>query len=226
MPGPAKPPSLPEQLATTPLSGANADYVEALYEQYLTDPAWIDPTWRSYFDALPAGSPNERAHGPIIAAVAARTQAAPSASAARAAAAAPGGGASEKQAAVSRLMQIYSNRGHLIAQIDPLGLLQRPRPRVLDLDYAGLSDADLDTEFYTATRNEWIGRRATLREIIARLETVYCGHIGAEFAHVSNTDERLWLQDEFQLGRMQHRFSIEEQRNLLWQLTAAEGLER
>ena len=75
-----------------------------------------------------------------------------------------------------------------------------------------------------ATNGSPSGRR--LREIIARLEAVYCGHIGAEFAHVSDTDERLWLQDEFQLGRMQYRFSAEEQRNLLWQLTAAEGLER
>ncbi len=43
---------------------------------------------------------------------------------------------------------------------------------------------------------------------------------------MSDTDERLWLQDEFQLGRMQQRFSAEEQRNILWHLTAAEGLER
>ena len=56
--------------------------------------------------------------------------------------------------------------------------------------------------------------------------TSIAGTIGAEFAHVSNSDERLWLQDEFQAGRMQHRFSVEERRNLLWQLTAAEGLER
>src|ERR1022692_4033463 len=216
------PPSLLEQLASTPLSGANASYVEALYEQYLRDPASVDAAWRSYFDALPSRGGPERAHSPVIAAVAARTQAGPLA----AASPAPAGVASEKQAAVSRLMQIYSNRGHLIAHIDPLGLQQRSRPRVLDLDYAGLSDADLDTEFYTASRNEWIAKRATLREIVARLEAVYCGHIGAEFAHVSDTDERLWLQDQFQLGRMQYRFPAEERRNLLWQLTAAEGLER
>ena len=216
------PPSLLEQLASTPLSGANASYVEALYEQYLRDPASVDAAWRSYFDALPSRGGPERAHSPVIAAVAARTQAGPLA----AASPAPAGVASEKQAAVSRLMQIYSNRGHLIAHIDPLGLQQRSRPRVLDLDYAGLSDADLDSEFYTASRNEWIAKRATLREIVARLEAVYCGHIGAEFAHVSDTDERLWLQDQFQLGRMQYRFPAEERRNLLWQLTAAEGLER
>ena len=215
------PPSLPELLASTPLSGANATYVEALYEQYLQNPDRIDPVWRAYFDALPPSSAPEQAHGPVIASVAARTQAGMAN-----AAPAPAVAASVKQAAVSRLMQIYSNRGHLIAHIDPLGLLQRPRPRVLDLDYAGLSEADLDTEFYTTSRNDWIPAHASLREIIARLEHVYCGHIGAEFAHVSNSDERLWLQDEFQLGRMQHRFSAAERRNLLGQLTAAEGLER
>src|ERR1700683_714832 len=216
------PPSLPELLASTPLSGANAPYVEALYEQYLRSPDGVDPAWRRYFDTLSPAAAAEQAHSAIIAAVAARTKAGRGSASVTPTAADAG----EKQAAVSRLVQIYSNRGHLIAHIDPLGLLQRPRPRVLDLDYAGLSEADLDTEFYTASRSDWMPRRARLRDIIVRLEQVYCGHIGAEFAHVSDTDERLWLQDEFQRGRMQHRFSVEERRNLLGQLTAAEGLER
>ena len=207
MPGPPKLPSLSEQLASTPLSGANAGYVEALYEQYLRIPPGSIRAGAAISMRCRPDRRGERAHGPVIAAVAARTQAGRLRTRRQRPRLRREASASEKQAAVSRLMQIYSNRGHLIAQIDPLGLLQRPRPRVLDLDYAGLSDADLDTEFYTASRNEWIAQRATLREIIARLETVYCGHIGAEFAHVSNTDERLWLQDEFQLGRMQHRFS-------------------
>ncbi len=215
------PPSLIEQLAGTPLAAGNAAYVEALYEQYLLNPQSVDSAWRSTFDALPSSGQAERAHSGVIASVAARTQ-----SGALPATTLPAGVASEKQAAVSRLMQIYSNRGHLIATLDPLGLTQRPRPRVLELEYAGLSPADLDTEFYTASRNEWIPKRASLKEIIARLEHIYCGHIGAEFAHVSDTEERLWLQDEYQLGRMQYRFSPEERRNLLGQLTAAEGLER
>src|SRR5579872_6987053 len=187
------PDSVSEQLAGTPLLAASADYLEALYEQYLRRPDSVDPAWRAYFSSVPP-----------VKAVA----------------------ANEKQAAVARLVQIYGNRGHLIAQIDPLGLLQRPRPRVLTLEYAGLSSADLDTEFYTTSRTDWIPKQATLREIIARLEHIYCGPIGAEFAHVSDTDERLWLQDEFQLGRMQQRFSSEERRAMLAELTAAEGLER
>ena len=50
----------------------------------------------------------------------------------------------EKQSAVSRLIQFYAHRGHLIADIDPLGLMQRPTPRVLDPAYVGLTDADMD----------------------------------------------------------------------------------
>ena len=65
-----------------------------------------------------------------------------------------------------------------------------------------------------------------LREILAQLEYIYAGTIGAEFAHVSDSQERLWLQDQFQAGRVGHSFSVDERRNILWQLTAAEGLER
>ena len=65
-----------------------------------------------------------------------------------------------------------------------------------------------------------------LRDILAQLQFIYAGTIGAEFAHMSDSEERLWLQDEFQEGRLRHRFSADERRNILWQLTAAEGLER
>ena len=206
-------PTLAELNASTPLSGGNAPYVEELYELYLREPGAVSTQWRNYFDALPKTAGAEQPHGPIVAATAAN-------------ATASADSASEKQGAVSRLIQTLSNRGHLIANIDPLGLMKRERPRVLDPGYVGLSDADLDTEFYTGSRNDWMPKRASLREITARLEKVYCGTIGAEFAHVSDTDERLWLQDEFQLGRMQQRFTVEERRNIFWQLTAAEGLER
>jgi len=127
---------------------------------------------------------------------------------------------------VSRLIQVWINRGHLLASIDPLALSPRPRPRVLDLDYFGLTPADLDTEFFTGSRTEAVPKRMKLRDILAQLQHIYAGNVGAEFAHVSDSEERLWLQDEFQEGRLKHRFSTEEQRNILWQLTAAEGLER
>jgi 2-oxoglutarate dehydrogenase E1 component len=212
-------PSLSEWIASTPLAAGNAPFVEALYEAYLSDPQSVSAPWRGWFDALRGNSTSEQAHRPIVAALASQLATPRRAGTGE-------GAASEKQGAVSRLLQTFSNRGHLMARIDPLGMMHRPRPRVLDPAYLGLSESDLDTEFYTGSRNDWIARRASLREILARLEQVYCGSIGAEFAHVSNTDERLWLQDEFQLGRIQQRYSPEQRRNIFWQLTAAEGLER
>ena len=208
-------------LAPTPLFGGNAAFLDTLYEQYLRDPASVEERWRTYFEQLPGERRNERAQGPIEAELAARARDP------RLPAAAAGpveGGA--RQAAVSRLIQIWINRGHLIARLDPLGLTQRPRPHVLDLDYFGLSAADLDTEFFTGSRTRAVPQRMKLREILGELEAIYGGSVGAEFAHVSNSDERLWLQDRFQDGRLEHRFTPDEKRNILWQLTAAEGHER
>ncbi len=216
-----------ELLASTPLSGGNAPYVEALYEQFLADPQSVEERWRDYFRQLRDGQARdgghpEQIHSAIQAGIAQR---AARPRVALPAASAPGDAAA-KQGAVSRLVQIYSNRGHLIANLDPLGLTRRERPRVLELGYFGLTDADLDTEFLTGSRPSQLSPRLKLREILAQLEYAYCDTIGAEFAHVSNTEERLWLQDEYLVGRLQGKLTTDEQRNLLWQLSAAEGLER
>jgi 2-oxoglutarate dehydrogenase E1 component len=218
--------SLRALLESSPLGAGNAPYVESLYEQFLADPDSVDPAWRDYFRSLGGG--NDSAHGPIREALAERA-ARPSVAAAAptsAVAAAASGDVSAKQASVARLVQVYANRGHLLADIDPLGLMRRPVPEVLELKHFGLSDADLDTEFYTGSRTAAIAKRMKLRDIIEQLRHIYCGAIGAEFAHVSDSTERLWLQDRFQAGRVQNRFSNEERRTFLRHLTAAEGLER
>jgi 2-oxoglutarate dehydrogenase E1 component len=216
--------SFADQLATTALSGGNAAYIEDLYEQFLIDPNAVDPTWRETFRRVQDGATGEVAHDKIVERLLApRTAAAPPVDGTQMT---ESGGASAKQGAVSRLIQVYANRGHLVANLDPLGLQEKAKPYVLDLEYFGLSAADLDTEFFTGSRNQSIPERATLRKILADLKFIYTDTIGAEFAHVSDTEERLWLQDHFQLERMQRRFSPEEKKNILWQLTAAEGLER
>src|SRR5689334_13997524 len=140
--------SLTEWLASTPLSGGNAPYVEALYEQFLADPQSVDSKWRDYFQKLRDGAGAEQIHSAVQAGILQR------AGKPRLAAgtAAPGDDSAAKQGAVSRLVQIYANRGHLIAKLDPLGLQKRERPRVLELGYFGLTEADLDTEFLTGSR--------------------------------------------------------------------------
>jgi 2-oxoglutarate dehydrogenase E1 component len=217
-------PSLRELYESSPFSSAQAPYVEALHEQFLADPASLTAEWRKFFQGLgaAAGKPGLIAARPAVV-----TPARPRDSLLRATARNAAHGAdAEKQSAVSRLMQFYANRGHLIADIDPLGLMQRPVPRVLELSNVGLTDADLETEFYTGSRTSAVESQMKLREILAQLRQIYAGRAGAEFAHVSDAEERLWLQDRFQDGRLHHRFTKEEQLNLLWQLSAAEGLER
>jgi 2-oxoglutarate dehydrogenase E1 component len=208
-------------LEPTPLYGGNAEFLDALYELYLRDPASVDERWRTYFAQIaPAGG--DRPHGPVRAGIVAR------AAQPRTAATAPAGsaGGDLRQAAVSRLIQVWINRGHLVSTIDPLALKARPKPHALEPEHYGLTAADLDQEFFTGSHTEAVPKRMKLRDILAQLQYIYGGNIGAEFAHVSNSEERNWLRDEFQQGRLKARFSTDERRNILWQLTAAEGLER
>lgn len=221
--------SLRALLDSTPLGAGNAPYIESLYEQFLADPASVEPKWRDYFAGLgKAGGTTDVAHGPIRDALAKRAHSVNVAIGAPAAAAGTSvsSDAAAKQGAVARLVQVYSNRGHLVADIDPLGLMKRPVPEVLELSHFGLSNADLATEFFTGSRTEAIPKRMKLKDIVAQLRQIYCGTIGAEFAHVSNSTERLWLQNRFQEGRVTNRFSADEKKTFLRHLTAAEGLER
>ena len=132
----------------------------------------------------------------------------------------------EKQAAVARLIQVYSLRGHQIANIDPLGLMDRPTPGVLKLDYLGLTEADMDTEFHTGGLAGTGDVRMKLRDILALLQSIYCGEIGAEFAHISRARERLWLRKRFEQGATTESLSTAERLWILEQLTSAEGIER
>ena len=218
--------SLKEQYEQTPLFGGNANAVEALYEQFLADAASVPEGWKTYFESL--GDPEtEIAHSVIRESLLDGAKSGRRGTAVRPASfdgkpAPPG----EKQAAVARLIQVYSLRGHQVADIDPLGLLDRPVPGVLKLDYLGLTEADMDTEFYTGGLAGTQNQRMKLRDILSTLKRIYCGKIGAEFAHISRARERLWLRKRFEEGMARDTLSDEERRTILEQLTSAEGIER
>ena len=217
--------SIKEQLASTPLFGANASAVERLYEQYLADPGSVPDGWRDYFESM--GDPDaeivhskiredllaEASTGRRFGKVSTRTSGKPVTS-------------GEKQAAVARLIQVYSLRGHQIADLDPLGIMDRRVPGVLKLDYLGLTEADMDTEFSTGGLAGTGNERMKLRDILDLLKSIYCGKIGAEFAHVSRARERLWLRRRFEEGAASDTLSDEERLSTLEQLTGAEGIER
>ncbi len=183
-------------IESTPLSGGNADYVETLYEQFLADPASVRAGWREYFSRLAVGGraaklriARSRTASPSARACCARCRAADLRPQRTDDCEAGCGVAPDPGLRESR----PPGREHRSARP-----ARAPVRAVLDLDYFGLTDADLDTEFFTGSRVDEVPRRAKLREILAQLRHIYCGSIGAEFAHVSNTEERLWLQDEFQ----------------------------
>jgi len=218
--------SLKEQYASTPLFGGNAAAVEALYERYLQDAASVPATWRDYFAALGAAD-TEIAHSEIRDDLLRQAR---DGGRRKARIRPPGSGAGvspgAKQAAVARLIQVYSLRCHQIANIDPLGLMDRPVPGVLKLDYLGLTDADMDTEFHTGGLAGTGNERMQLRDILALLKSIYCGEVGAEFAHISRARERLWLRKRFEQGATAETLSVSERIWILEQLTSAEGIER
>jgi len=217
--------SLKDQYASSPLYGSNAAAVEALYEAFITDPDGVPEGWRRYFRTL-GSDQTEVLHTPVREKLirSARAERTNGVGVARKA---PGAvAANEKQAAVSRLIQVYSLRGHQIADLDPLGLTERHVPGVLKLDYLGLTESDMDTEFVTGGLASTADRRMKLRDILDLLKKIYCGTIGAEFAHVSRSRERLWLRKHFEQGMVSGGLDADERRWILERLTAAEGIER
>ena len=218
--------SLKEQYSSTPLFGGSATAVESLYEQYLRDAESVPAGWREYFTTLGAAD-TEIAHSDIRdELVQAARQGGRRKTKIRRSGSSSVAVSGEKQAAVSRLIQVYSLRGHQIANIDPLGLMSRRMPGVLKLDYLGLTEADMDTEFHTGGLAGTGDARMKLRDIIALLKSIYCGEIGAEFAHISRARERLWIRKRFEQGAARDTLSTEEKIWLLEHLTSAEGIER
>ena len=197
--------SLADQIATTALNGGNAGFIEELYELFLKDPAAVDPAWREYFTQL-AGNSAEVA--PIPGRERLLTEfgrpAAAQTAPAQTAAVGPAdlNETAAKQGAVSRLIQVYANRGHLIAASRPAGPAGT-RPTVCARAWS-ISACPTRTWRPSSTPAAATTRCRSAGEAAAtssrRSSSSTADTIGAEFAHVSDTEERLWLQDNFQLG--------------------------
>ncbi len=218
--------SLLKQFLQSSQLGANAAYIEDLYEQYLVDPDSVGPKWKAWFDGFKGREAGDVPHSVVIDAIA---------QAARAARKAPVAAAgddvdSRKQGAVLKLITAYRSRGHLRARIDPLGLLEQPPAPDLELGFHGLSDADLDREFSTApaggTSTFGGPARMRLRDLLSMLRATYCGPIGAEFMHIPDAEQRRWMYERLESAAGNFGRSADDKRRILERLTAAEGLER
>ncbi|MCL4202063.1 MAG: 2-oxoglutarate dehydrogenase E1 component [Pirellulaceae bacterium] len=194
----------------------NTSYIERLYADFSKNPESVPSDWRNWFERLAEGASDNH-----------HSQLGPSfrpASIFRP----PSGGdravlddklhLARLQERFDILVRNYRFRGHIIARVDPLGR-QNPRPFELDLDYYGISEADLDSQVSTkAIRGSNV---QTLREVIQRLEESYCGAIGAQFMHIDELETRRWLQRRMENRENRLRLNYQQQVRILTKLTDA-----
>jgi 2-oxoglutarate dehydrogenase E1 component len=127
----------------------------------------------------------------------------------------------EKQSRVIRLINMYRVRGHLLADLNPIGWEVLSHPE-LDLSYNGLTVWDLDREFLTDGLPG--PRKMSLRKVIDILRDAYCKTVGVDFMHISDPDQKHWIQNRFE--GQQEDLEREEKLHILDRLNAAESFER
>ncbi len=127
-----------------------------------------------------------------------------------------------KQVHVQTVINMYRVRGHLIADLDPLGARPPRMHQELDPATYGLTLWDLDREFLT---DGLAGRdRLTLGETLGILRDAYCRTVGVEYMHIQEPDQKRWIQDHVE--GVSTKLDQEEQRHILGRLNAAEAFER
>lgn len=229
---------------TSFLFGANAPFIEELYARFQNDPAQVDHEWRVFFEALNDQKSNVLAEvrGASWAPNGARVIDVPAEAAPAAAnrnvkgnghispSALAGKTDDEIKAAAldtaraRMLIRHYTIRGHLEADLDPLGLVRQAPHSELDPKTYGFTDADWDRPILIFGALA-LGESATLRQIMDRLRKTYCGKIGVEFMHISDPDKKAWIQERIEHIENHTEFTVEGRRMILQRVVEAEGLE-
>jgi len=211
--------SLLKQFSQSSQLGANAAFVEDLYEQYLVSPDSVDPKWKAYFDGFKGREAGDVPHSAVIDSIAQAGRLAT-----RGVVSVAAGAGDEREREVGRLITAYRSRGHLGADIDPLGLLPKPEAPDLELGFHHLTANDVKAEFSTGG----VGghERMKLGDLLALLKATYTGPIGAEFMHISDSEQRRWLYERLEKAGGKFGRSADDKKRILERLTAADGLER
>jgi 2-oxoglutarate dehydrogenase E1 component len=204
--------------ANSLLYGANAVFVEEVYEAYLENPASVTAEWRAYFDALPAAkAAQDIPHSPIQRAFAALSKRAQSADS-------PDVSHERKQVAVLQMINAHRFLGVRIANLDPLARHAKQEVPELTTAHYGFTEADMGTTFETGSLVA--AQRMTLGEIVQLLRLTYCSSIGAEYMYISDVKQKRWLQQRLEGSRGVGNYEAPKRREILQRLTAAETLER
>lgn len=214
------------------LSGTSTNYVEEMYESWRVDPNSVHKSWDVYFRQIDGGAPVGSAYvsPPSIASTGTLEPVARSAAPAVAATAETHLKEVEDHLSVQAIIRAYQQRGHNIADLDPLGIncadLSNEAPQDLYYQNYGLDEADLDREFRLPSTT-YIGGDAKalpLREIINRLESAYCNHIGCEYSFINDAVKVDWIKRKFETPNSL-RFSEVERRLILARLIRATRFE-
>jgi 2-oxoglutarate dehydrogenase E1 component len=212
-----------QMLGNSYLFGANAPFIEALYESYLRDPAAVEPRWRDYFDELQRLDPgaSDVSHFDV------QQRFAGLARERRPAAATvvinrPQLG--EKQFGVLQLIAAHRFQGARHADIDPLQRREKPLIPELDPAFYGLNEADQETLFNTGSL---VGpREMKLKDILQFVKDTYCRSIGVEYMYITDMAQKRWVQERLESVRATPSFDAEYRKHILERLTAAETLEK
>src|SRR5207342_3530060 len=182
-------------------------------------PSWARPNWPlSELDELNLGlDPTEATIEKVKAAVverAAQTTSDPQAIRR----------AAEDSIRAMMLIRTYRVRGHLAADLDPLRLTPRDVPADLTAEFHGFSDDDLDRPIWLCGALGF--EKATVREIVAVLQRNYCGHVGLEYMHINDLEERKFLQDRMEGKDATITFTPEGKRSILEKVIHGEQWEK
>ncbi|MBL4939589.1 MAG: 2-oxoglutarate dehydrogenase E1 component [Lutibacter sp.] len=180
------------------LNAAHTGFIADLYDQYLISPDTIEPSWRSFFQGY--NFANEKyslsEDDPEFEVPENVLQ----------------------EFKVLDLINGYRTRGHLFTKTNPVRERRKYTP-TLAIENFGLSKNDLETIF---DAGDIIGTgKATLREIIKHLETVYCDSIGVEYMYIRNPEEIKWLQKKLNKNANHSNYSSDSKKYILKKLTQA-----
>ncbi|GGY43497.1 2-oxoglutarate dehydrogenase E1 component [Parvularcula lutaonensis] len=228
------------------LSGANAVYLEQQYARYAEDPNSVDPALRAYFDAFGDGKDiaKQNAQSPswrrndwprrpgddLTAALSGDWAGVADKLAKKIAEKQPAGvSTADVQAAVRdsvralMLIRAYRVRGHFIANLDPIGLREVEVHPELDPASYGFTEKDYDREIFL---DNVLGlETGSLRTILEILRRTYCGTFAIEFMHITDPDQKQWLQSRIEGMDKEIKFTPEGKKAILSKLIQAEGFE-
>lgn len=203
------------------LTGANIDFIEALYSRYLVDPSAVEPSWRDLFSTL------QREGKPLI--IDGLVLPAPKRNGVNGGTGVINGKSAEDMTLQSKVDQViisFRLRGHLLAQLDPLGV---PRPvleHVADLGLASkshFSEQELNTN--VSPLDTFEEPRVPLKRVLERMRRTYASHIAVEFGQMYDSERRRWLMRRMEFSENTTQFSLDEQTRILRKLTEAETFE-